>query len=413
MPDDGGPEVERPVLEASPAGEDAFALGLSSADAPQRDLAALLALPRMWRDRDPEFVAESLVDVITSLLRSDLVCVRIECGEEGPTLEAVRPRGMSPDAIAPADALGAGADSDGVSVLPDPTAKRSVRVLRVSSRLADHRGLLAVGSHRADFPTTIEGFFSRIAVEQAMIAVHATHLVRRLAAANDAKSQFLATMSHELRTPLNAVVGFAELLHAEVGGSLNDTQQSYVRRIDSAARHLIGLIETILSFARIEAGKEDVLIVELDAGAISAGAASLVEPLADARHLALRVSIPGGPLRLRSDPEKLRQILLNLLSNAVKFTPRGEVALELRRDGEDIVWRVRDTGVGIAADSLERIFEPFQQVDRGPQGRAPGTGLGLAVGRHLARLLGGDLTVESTPGVGSTFELRLPADERS
>ncbi|MGH7482241.1 MAG: ATP-binding protein [Longimicrobiales bacterium] len=225
--------------------------------------------------------------------------------------------------------------------------------------------------------------------------------------ANQAKSAFLATMSHELRTPLNAIMGYRELLDAELGGPLTEPQREQLDRIDLSARHLLRLIEEILTFARIEAGREQVQIEPFDLAALASETAALVEPLARKKGLAFHCRTPGT-VRIETDPDKLRQILLNLLSNAIKFTDQGEVRLELSNGGKTAVLRVDDTGIGIPPEHLERIFQPFSQAEPVRTRRVGGTGLGLSVTRQLARLLGGDVTVESERGSGSCFTLRLP-----
>jgi signal transduction histidine kinase len=373
-----------------------------------RDLAALLALPRMWRDRDTAYIVGSLLDVLTSLLRCDAAYVTLTCGRDGSSMELWRPsdrpaakalgRAQAPSALTGAADL----------TVSDPAGVGNVRLLRLPAQLDDQDALVVVSSTRGNFPTDLESFLCRVAVEQAMLAVHASRLVASLRTANAAKATFLATMSHELRTPLNAVIGYAELLQAQISGDLNTQQQQHIHRIDVAARHLLGLIEGILNFARLEAGKEQVHIANVNAAQLSAGVVELVEPLAHGKGLALRVTVPQELPLLRTDHSKVRQILLNLLSNAVKFTTEGAITLEVRADDADMEWAVSDTGVGIAAGDLNRVFEPFQQAGESHSGRAPGTGLGLSVSRQLARLLGGDVTAESTPGVGSRFVLRLP-----
>ena len=231
--------------------------------------------------------------------------------------------------------------------------------------------------------------------------------------ANRVKATFLATMSHELRTPLNAILGYTDLLDAEIAGSLTDGQKAQLQRIQLASRHLLQMIEEILTFSRIEAGREEVRVATVDLAELSVETCRLVEPLAAQKSLAFRYEGPasGEPLFARTDPGKMRQILLNLLSNAIKFTERGGVSLRVAGTGKEIVFEVRDTGVGIAADQLDRIFEPFHQASSTGPRRHGGAGLGLTVSRELARLLGGAISVTSAPQQGSTFTLRIPASE--
>jgi len=226
--------------------------------------------------------------------------------------------------------------------------------------------------------------------------------------ANRAKSNFLAVMSHELRTPLTAILGYGALLEDEVVGPLNERQREQVARMRESGRHLLGLINQILSFSRIEAGRERVDVQPLDAVAILSDVAEMIAPLAARDGLRLEVEAPAAPLEMRSDPGKIRQILLNLASNAVKFTPEGEVRLRLFAEGDDVVFQVVDTGPGIADADRERIFRPFEQADWGPTRVKGGAGLGLSVSLELARLLGGGIDLESEVGRGSTFTVRLP-----
>lgn len=228
-------------------------------------------------------------------------------------------------------------------------------------------------------------------------------------AANLAKSEFLAVMSHELRTPLGAIIGFSDLLFDEVSAPLAEVHKGWVQRISKSAWHLLGLIEDILAHARIEAGKEEFEIKPVSAADLGRDAATLVESLAAKGGLALRITVPEDHFTIETDARRVKQILLNLLSNAIKFTDRGEVALmvESAPDG-GAVFEVRDTGRGIAPEHLETVFRAFEQVDPSLTRRQQGTGLGLAVSRKLARLLGGELSALSELGVGSTFTLRLP-----
>jgi PAS domain S-box-containing protein len=227
-------------------------------------------------------------------------------------------------------------------------------------------------------------------------------------AANQAKSDFLAIMSHELRTPLTAVVGYTELLADEVVGPVNETQRDHLSRVRASSEHLLMLIEDILSFARIEAGREHVRIEDFGVAALLEQAAAIVRPLAEKKSLEFTLS--GHDLRavMRSDPQKVRQIIINLLANAVKFTSAGAVRLSARVVGDRVEFDVSDTGPGIAREHLERVFDAFWQVDQRMTRRAGGTGLGLSVARQLGRLLGGNVSVRSTIGEGSVFTVDLP-----
>jgi signal transduction histidine kinase len=229
--------------------------------------------------------------------------------------------------------------------------------------------------------------------------------------ANRAKSRFLATMSHELRTPLNAIIGYCDLLSAEISGRLTAGQTQQLARVDAAARHLLLIIEEILTFSRIEAGREQVHMQEVDIAEIVRETALLLEPLARGKSLAFSCTTPDT-LPGHTDVGKLRQILLNLVGNAVKFTDAGKVSVDVRRDREAVVIVVRDTGIGISPAEHARVFEPFLQVRHSADRLTGGTGLGLAVTRELVQLLNGEITLQSEPGRGSEFSVRLPITQR-
>jgi PAS domain S-box-containing protein len=242
-------------------------------------------------------------------------------------------------------------------------------------------------------------------------AIENARLYARTAEANRAKSDFLAVMSHELRTPLNAILGYTDLFLAGVPEPLPPSIVPQVERVQGAGRHLRDLVEEILSFARLEGGKEEVAMEPVELAELARETAALTEPLALERGLGFRVELPPAPVQVRTDARKVRQILLNLLGNGVKFTEAGEVVLSLEDAGPHALLRVRDTGVGIAPADVDRVFEPFWQADQRLSREHGGSGLGLAVARQLARLLGGDVALQSTPGAGSTFTLRLPKTE--
>ena len=241
---------------------------------------------------------------------------------------------------------------------------------------------------------------------RAALAIDNAQLYRSALAASEAKSAFLATMSHELRTPLNAIIGYQSLLKEGIDGPLNEAQLAHLNRIRASADHLLGLIDEVLTFSRVEAGKEVVRREDISLRSIINEAITMIAPLAEAKGLSVRAE--GDEVQLFTDGSKVRQILLNLLSNAVKFTDAGEIVIRSRLDGENVQVSVVDTGIGIAGDNLERIFDPFWQVEQRSTRKVGGTGLGLSVSRTLARLVGGDVRVESKIGKGSTFILTLP-----
>ncbi len=233
---------------------------------------------------------------------------------------------------------------------------------------------------------------------------------RDLMQASDAKSVFLATMSHELRTPLNAMIGYSELLLLGLPQELPGALRPHIERIDLSARHLLQLIEEVLTFSRIEAGRERIYYELVQIPGIMREVRAIMEPLTAAKGLQFNIDITNDPIQLITDPRKIRQILVNLLGNATKFTAEGSITLRARSTDGWLKISVEDTGIGIAPDHMEKIFEPFWQVDHGKTRAIGGTGLGLAVTRELAVLLGGSVTVESTPGQGSTFTVLLPLD---
>jgi signal transduction histidine kinase len=227
--------------------------------------------------------------------------------------------------------------------------------------------------------------------------------------ANRAKSQFLAVMSHELRTPLNAIGGYSELLELGVHGAITHEQRQAIDRIQRNQRHLLGLINEVLNYARLESGNLRYEITPVVVDEALRGSESLIFPQLRSKRLQFTYASCGSDVMVLADGDRLEQVVLNLLTNAVKFTDSGgHVQLSCEsRDGWVLI-AVRDTGVGIPAAKLEAIFDPFVQVDTNYTRTREGIGLGLAISRDLARGMGGDLTVESTVGFGSTFTLALP-----
>lgn len=248
-----------------------------------------------------------------------------------------------------------------------------------------------------------------LAVDNARLHRAETEAKRLAEGANEAKTQFLAVMSHELRTPLNAIAGYAELLTMGLRGPLNDGQAEYIERIQRSQRHLLSLINDVLNYAKLESGHVTYEVTQVAMHAALSEIESLVMPQMTAKGIALNYTPCGPDLTVHVDPDKLRQILLNLMSNAIKFTsPRGAISIWCEAGGDKVSVRVRDTGVGIPTEKLGTIFEPFIQLGRHLASAVEGTGLGLSISRDLARGMGGDLSVESTLGVGSTFTLTLP-----
>ena len=226
--------------------------------------------------------------------------------------------------------------------------------------------------------------------------------------ANRAKIRFLAVMSHELRTPLNAIAGYSDLLDLGIHGELSDAQRDALRRIQKSERHLLGLIEDVLTYARVETGQLKFDLTAVDTLELVTTTEALVAPQIQSRDLRLDMSGCEAGVLIEVDRDKTQQILVNLVTNAIKFTPAGgRIAIACVADGSSVRLTVTDTGIGIPADQLPTIFEPFVQVDTRLTRTHEGVGLGLAISRDLARAMGGDLTVESRVGEGSCFTLTL------
>jgi signal transduction histidine kinase len=273
----------------------------------------------------------------------------------------------------------------------------------------DTLGVLAVG--RAIGGRTFRERDSqrlRLLSDHAALAVHKSLLLQQAQSADRAKGRFLATMSHELRTPLTALAGYNELLADQVIGPMSDPQLDVIERMRSVTTHLSAMIEEILAFTNLEEGRETVRPSDFLAEDLVRAAVAVIEPIAEQKGLRLHVQLPFSSVRMTSDIDKARQILVNLLGNAVKFTDAGAVTLRLSRGARAVRVDVVDTGIGIAADELPRLFRPFAQVDTGLTRRHGGTGLGLYISRRLATLLGGHIEVESVPGTGSVFTVVLP-----
>ena len=263
------------------------------------------------------------------------------------------------------------------------------------------------GGRLVGFAKVTRDLTERRAAEQR--AIEDARLVAQAEAANRAKNEFLTMMSHELRTPLNAIAGYADLLALGIGGTLSEDQREFVDRIRRSQQHLLTIISDLLDFGRIEAGEVAYEIEAVPLSAVVDDVEPMIQPQAAGRGLTLdRRDCLTDAIAL-ADRGRVKQILLNLLSNAVKFTGSGgHITISCQATGDRVILSVRDTGIGIAADELESIFEPFVQLGRSLTTGHEGTGLGLAIGRDLARAMAGDLRAESTVGVGSVFTLTLP-----
>jgi signal transduction histidine kinase len=259
----------------------------------------------------------------------------------------------------------------------------------------------------------LENVSERLAAEREREALLSVAEQARFEAeeANQSKSQFLAIMSHELRTPLNAIGGYVQLIELGIRGPVTDSQRADLARIKRSQTYLLSLINDVLNFAKIEGGHLQLDPSRLSLGDVIDGMSDFVEPQLRERGLSYTCKRCDPDLFVRADQDKVQQILINLLSNALKFTPAGgHIRLDCTREDSRAAIRVIDSGLGIAPEKLEWIFEPFVQVDRRYKREQEGIGLGLAISRELARAMGGDLTVESTADAGSTFTLHLSLD---
>jgi signal transduction histidine kinase len=234
--------------------------------------------------------------------------------------------------------------------------------------------------------------------------------------ANQAKSRFLANMSHEFRTPLNAIIGYSEILKEDAIEQGQIASVTDLERIKSAGRHLLAMVNEVLDLSKIEAGKTELFIESFDVQDMVEEAVATVRSLVEANNNRLKLHCESPLGRMAADAVRVRQMLYNLLSNAGKFTENGEVRVTVRRISERslpkldgwIVIAVSDTGIGMRSDRVESAFEAFGQLDPSTTRRHGGTGLGLAITKHYCEIMGGAISVESKPGEGSTFTLRLP-----
>ena len=271
-------------------------------------------------------------------------------------------------------------------------------------------GVLLV-ARGVDRPLFMPAEIQRLQVigDHASLALWKARLLDHAQAADRAKSRFLATISHELLTPLTTLTGYGELLADQVIGPLSEPQLEILGRILTVTHELSSMIEEILSFTTLEEGRDAVRPSELLAADLVHAVAKMLAPAAATRGLTLRATAPAEPIRLVTDVDKLRQIIVHLVTNAIKFTEKGSVEIDVLREAGEVRFRVRDTGIGISMEDRDRLFLPFMQLDQGLTRRHGGTGLGLHIAHRLAAMLGGRIEVESELGRGSVFTLVLPA----
>jgi signal transduction histidine kinase len=392
------------------------------------------------RTLDPEELSRSFIRQARDVFRSDAaLLVYAPGGSEGSIragegIEPDDPLGSALEAalLGELDRLGEDAATLGLDAWSGPAGalvRRRGLAAAVVARVVNSSGsptLLAMFARHSRFRRESDAPLLHLLARQAVIALDNALLharteaqaralegqARALETAIEQRSRFFAAMSHELRTPINAVLGYNQLLADEVYGEVTERQRDALARMHDSAGHLLQLVNDVLDLSKIEAGKIEIQVEKVPLGTLIRRALGAVEVQAAEKGLRLELDCDEEVV-VRSDPARLNQILLNLLSNAVKFTEEGSVRVTMSEAPADVPraggveLRVRDTGPGISADELDRIFQEFEQ-SAGASGR--GTGLGLAISRKLATLLGGELTVESEPGRGSTFILRLPEE---
>jgi hypothetical protein len=247
-----------------------------------------------------------------------------------------------------------------------------------------------------------------IAIENARLFNELQQKTEELEVASRHKSEFLASMSHELRTPLNAIIGYAELLEEEAADLGDEGYLPDLQKIHSAGQHLLTLISGILDLSKIEAGRMTMFLEDFDIAKLVTEVQAIVSPLVEKNGNRLVVECAGDIGTMHADVVKVRQALFNLLSNAAKFTEGGTVTLRVRREGANVSFAIADTGIGMTDEQIGRLFEAFSQANVETSRKYGGTGLGLALSREFCRTMGGDITVESEAGVGSTFTIVLP-----
>jgi signal transduction histidine kinase len=324
--------------------------------------------------------------------------------------------GVTRAAVIPLDGRSRGADIALVSVDDRPLARLTWKPKLLGTGVLRDAAPIFIGA-LALFLLSAAGLGWRIVRALNALARHEatlsdtlddlTQARDRAEAASVAKSQFLANISHEIRTPMNGVLGMAQVMAM---GELSERQRDNLRIIRDSGESLLALLNDVLDLAKIEAGKLEIALDEVDVAALAAGACATFEGVAAAKGLTIRHQVDAQALGLwRTDGGRLRQILSNLVSNAVKFTPQGEVAVHVAPTADGLRIAVRDTGVGIPPERLGELFGKFNQIDASSTRQVGGSGLGLAISRELAVLLGGDITLESRLGEGSCFTVVLPA----
>jgi signal transduction histidine kinase len=384
-----------------------------------RDLVALSTMPALWIGRSPVAIAESVRDLLVGMLRPDSVYVQLQDRAHGHThVATAHGKGIST------------LDRRNETIYRDVTSEPLLLDTEIALGLASlpiglegEMGRVAVGSSRPHFPTTLELLLIQVAANQIAVALQHTELLSRHQQMEQAleaaraeaekssrlKSEFLGMMSHELRTPLNAIGGYVQLMEDGIRGPVTAEQKRDLGRIRRSQQHLLSVIENVLGYLKLGAGRVSYAIGIVPLEDIAANVEDITRPLMESKELTYERRAPAERLFARADREKVQQIVLNLLSNAIKFTDGGgRVTLEWAASDSAVFTRVHDSGCGIPPDRLENVFEPFVQVDNSRTRPHGGTGLGLSISRDFAVGMGGKLYVESELGKGSIFTLVLP-----
>ena len=346
---------------------------------------------------------ECVTQIIAILGRVEQSRQSVESAEIEFRSDYVSPPVAEFDQRAPADAPGSDTFHWRLAAWPVPAWERR-RGMNIMIQVSDFTQECRGREERARMISELRQVNSRLI----MATLREEDLKIQAQAAATAKTNFLATMSHELRTPLSAIIGYEELLANRISGPISDLQGQQLARIKSSAIHLLDLINDVLTLARTEAGQETVTLDKVPVGELVRSALSLVEPLAHSKGLEFEARVYESSALIATDELKVRQILVNLLGNAVKFTESGSVCLDASIVDGDVVFSVTDSGIGVAPENTERIFDSFWQINQSPSRRVGGSGLGLSVSRRLARLLGGDIVLQSQLGKGSRFTVRIP-----
>jgi len=450
-PHEKQPDGERAALQAKVAQLEQQVLSLADANVHAAELMAAL---EEAHEREQQLVArgeelslQTRIDTILQELRSDEAVLERVCGElfavEGLALQSVRAEMFPTEGTC---FLPEGSEAEGLTLRSEPLpmpygADAYERILEkavtdglsgpfwIPIRSRDEQiGRLLIDTEPHDarwcrrwlpllqsLGSQVGVAIQRLRAEVANERINADLLKARDAAveANYAKSMFLANMSHELRTPMNAIIGYSEMLMEEFDEMETDEVVADLNKIHGAGRHLLALINDVLDISKIESGKMTVFIEAFDVATVIRDVENTVQPLLRQNENTLTVLIADNCGAMQSDLTKVRQTLINLLSNAAKFCDRGSIRLVVSRHSEDagdvVSFQVSDTGIGMTAAQIAKLFQPFSQADSSTTRRFGGTGLGLAISRRFCRMLGGDIAVESEPGKGSTFTVTLPS----